>query len=533
MRPDEPKMGAVVLAAGGSQRFGRCKQLMRLHGKPLLQHALDSALNTGVDEIVLVLGADAEAILKEVEIGRARVVRNDRPEEGMSRSLKIGLAALSPDTEGALIVLGDQPFVSSEAMETLIDTFRKTHPAAVLPTYNGFRGNPVLLSRSLFDEMQKVEGDIGCRALFGNHPDQIVKVAVDDPGVIIDIDTPEDFERAVEGKPTGTADRSNAAPADPIREDLSRIEARLRRSGTPFARATVVRAERPTSAKPGDKAIVLEEGDLHGWIGGSCARDTVIEKGLEVIRGGKPLFLRITPRKEKPMEGMETVPMPCYSGGTIDLFIEPHLPNPPLAILGRDPVAAALVRLGKAMQFDVTLIDPLADSKSFPAADRVIHRLDLTSLEVGARAAIVIATHGRFDEEAIEQAVGTDAGYIALVASAKRAAAILRRLRERGIASESLVRVKSPAGLNIGAETAEEIALSILAEIVQIRRAKAKEPAKERRQEAAAKAKDPICGMMVDPVGAEHKSEYQGKSFYFCCEGCKAKFDAAPAAHAA
>lgn len=534
MERDNPKIAAVVLAAGASQRFGQCKQLIRLNGKPLLQHALDPVLKAGIDEVILVLGTEAEAILKEIDVGRARAVRNDRPEEGMSRSLKIALAALSPATEGALIILADQPFVSPETMAALIDIFRKTHPAAVIPTYNGFRGNPVLLSRSLFDEMQQIEGNIGCRALFGNHPGRIVKVAVDDPGVIIDIDTPEDFERAAEGKPKGPSEKPNDRAVSAVPDDLSQIEARLRRIGTPFARATVVRAERPTSAKPGDKAIVQEDGALHGWIGGSCARDTVIEKGIEAIRGEKPLFLRITPRKEEPMEGMETVPMPCYSGGTIDLFIEPQLPNPPLIVLGRDPVAAALVRLGKAMQFDVTLIDPLADPNSFPAADRLIHRLDLPALEIGARAAVIVATHGRFDEEAIEQAVGTGAGYIALVASRKRADAVLRRLRERGISPEALGRVKSPAGLNLGAETAEEIALSILAEIVQLRRAERKEQPKVRREDkVVAKTKDPICGMMVDPVGAEYKSEYQGKIFYFCCEGCKAKFDAAPAAHAA
>ncbi len=234
------------------------------------------------------------------------------------------------------------------------------------------------------------------------------------------------------------------------------------------------------------------------------------------------------------MEGMETAPMPCYSGGTIDLFIEPQLPNPPLIVLGRDPVAAALVRLGKNLRFDVTLIDPLADPKAFPSADRVIHRLDLPALEISPRAALIIATHGRFDEEAVEQAVKTESGYIGLVASRKRADAILRRLRGRGVSPEALERVKSPAGLNLGAETAEEIALSILAEIVQLRRAERKEQPKVRREDkVAAKTKDPICGMMVEPVGAEYKSEYQGKIFHFCCDGCKAKFDAAPAAHAA
>ena len=201
--------------------------------------------------------------------------------------------------------------------------------------------------------------------------------------------------------------------------------------------------------------------------------------------------------------------MQCYSGGALDIFIDPQLPRPRIVVVGSEPVARALTRLAAVMQFQVTAVEEAR----------------LPSLPEG-ETSIVIATHGRYDEEAIEQAVKTDASYIALVASRKRAGTMLEILRQRGV---DVDRVKAPAGLDIGAKTAEEIALSILAEIVQQRRAaKAYDPPVPSEPQADAEAIDPICGMTVSIEEARHSSEHDGRRFYFCCAHCQRTFEQDP-----
>ncbi|HZR46330.1 MAG TPA: NTP transferase domain-containing protein, partial [Candidatus Manganitrophaceae bacterium] len=344
-------IAAVVLAAGASKRFGRPKQLARLGGKPLLQHVLERLSEAKIGEVVLVLGPHAENILNEVPIGSARVVINGRAAEGLSRSLQAGLEALSPEAAGALIVLADQPFVCSETLSRLIDAHRREHPAAVVPTYNGFRGNPVLLDRLLFPEVMKIEGDVGCRAIFGDHPGEILKLPVDDPGILADIDTPEDLEAAVKkGSPVSiggevkgethpeSEGEANQGGSPEESADLLEKVVRLKKEGTPFALATVVRSERPTSAKPGAKAVVLKDGSLIGFIGGSCARETVIQNALEALQEGRSRLVTLTNREieRRKKEGVVGAPISCYSGGALDIFIEPHLPKPLLIVLGSE-----------------------------------------------------------------------------------------------------------------------------------------------------------------------------------------------------
>lgn len=553
MSPVSTGIAAVVLAAGASTRFGRPKQLARFGGKPLLQHVLERLAEAKIEEVVLVLGPHAETILSEIPIGGARAVINPRSAEGLSRSLQVGLEALRPEAAGALILLADQPSVSAETLSQLIEAHGREHPAAVVPIYNGFRGNPVLLDRSLFAEVMKIEGDVGCRAIFGNHPGEILKLPVADPGVLADIDTPEDLEAAerklrpvssggnvkqqTHGEEGGSnRERSPGGESPEESADLLEKVIQLKKEGAPFALATVVRSERPTSARPGAKAVILKDGSLIGFIGGSCARETVIQNALDALRDGKERLVALTNREveRRKKEGVVGAPMPCYSGGALDIFIEPHLPKPPLVVIGSEPVAQALVRIGKALRFHVAVIDPDATPASHPEADQIVNALGFESLKRMNEAAVVIATHGRFDEEAIEQAAGTPAPYIALVASANRAGALLQRLEARGVSAEALRRVKSPAGIDIGAVAPEEIALSILAEIVQARRGR-KEKTKEEilpSQEEKTEAKDPICGMAVPIEGARYRSEYQRKAFYFCCGGCKEMFEADPQTHA-
>jgi molybdenum cofactor cytidylyltransferase len=185
-------ISAIVLAAGQATRFGQCKQLLRVGETTILGRVLDNLRASKVDEIVLVLGAYAEEILRNVRIDAERVVMNPDFAQGMSTSIHAGLRALGESAEAALIVLGDQPFVAPQTIDLLIDEYRRTHAGAVVPTCEGVRGNPVIVDRSLFAEMLGIRGDAGLRAIFERVP-ALVKLPVDDRGVLMDIDTREDF----------------------------------------------------------------------------------------------------------------------------------------------------------------------------------------------------------------------------------------------------------------------------------------------------------------------------------------------------
>jgi xanthine dehydrogenase accessory factor len=298
--------------------------------------------------------------------------------------------------------------------------------------------------------------------------------------------------------------------------------------GEPFAVAEVVRYLSPISGKVGDKAIVFADGSIWGWIGGGCAQPAVIKEALKALKDGRPRLVRISPSSCQE-EGIVAYGMTCHSGGTLDVYIEPVLPKPHILILGRSPVGRTLARLGKAINYSVSVAAPQADRESFPDADRVQPDLDLSGARIGPQTFIVVSTQGECDEEALEQALKTNASYVAFVASKVKAARVLQSVAERGISMERLSHVRAPAGLNIQAGTEEEIAVSILAEIVQLSRKQAVEQNDiATSQEVKEEARDPICGMTVDIGKAKYKSEFDGKSFYFCCGGCKQAFDMQP-----
>jgi xanthine dehydrogenase accessory factor len=308
---------------------------------------------------------------------------------------------------------------------------------------------------------------------------------------------------------------------------LSKAE-QLLAKGQPFAVAVVVRYQAPISGKPGNKAIVFPDGKMWGWIGGGCAQPVVIKEALKALADGQPRLIRISP-SSSPEDGIVDYAMTCHSGGTLDIFIEPVLPKPHVLILGRSPVAVTLSKLASATNYAVTVAAPGADRENFPDAGLVQTDLDLSQLKITAQTFIVVSTQGECDEEALEKALGTSAAYVAFVASKVKAGKVLEYLRGQGVADARLSQVRSPAGLDIRAASPEEIAVSILAQIIQLHGTKAAAPKAEAvlpvlHQEA----KDPICGMMVAIGMAKHKSEFQGNSFYFCCADCKQKFDKQP-----
>jgi xanthine dehydrogenase accessory factor len=294
------------------------------------------------------------------------------------------------------------------------------------------------------------------------------------------------------------------------RPDVEQRAAELRAERVPFVHATVVLAERPTSAKPGDAAIVHGDGTIEGFVGGTCAESTVRAQSLALLDSGDTLLLRITaaPEEDDGRHDRLTVHNPCLSGGTLEIFLEPVVPAPLLLVHGESPIAQALVGLGERLGYQVR-----------PGAE------DLT----GA-AAVVCASHGRDEEPLLVAALAAGVPYVGLVASRKRGEAVVASL---DVDEAARARVHTPAGLDIGARTPEEVALSILAEVVAERRRTSGRPVEHRREEAPGTATDPVCGMTVATVETSLHLDHDGVRYWFCGTGCLRAFAADPAGYLA
>jgi xanthine dehydrogenase accessory factor len=312
---------------------------------------------------------------------------------------------------------------------------------------------------------------------------------------------------------------------------------RLRADAEPFAFATVVACKRPTAAYPGARAIIKADGTLSGWVGGSCAQPTVIREALKSLEDGRARLLRISPELQRdavPQEDVYDFVMTCASQGALEIFVEPFLPRPELLIIGETPVAQALARFGALLDFTVGVSDPAATQERFPDATVLYDQLEAVRGRVSPRSYVVVATQGAYDEAALEALIDTPASYIGLVASEKRAASIFQYLRNKGVQPERQARVSCPAGLQLGAVTPPEIAFSIMGEILQLERGStskaipASQPAPAADVVSDTDVVDPVCGMTVQVSGARYTSEYAGKTFAFCCAGCKERFDREP-----
>jgi molybdenum cofactor cytidylyltransferase len=349
--------------------MGTAKQLLQIEGRLLVQCVLDNVRRSSINEVILVLGHSADTIQRELNIESTKVVLNENFRQGMGTSLRTGLTAIDSKMEAALIILADQPFVHPETLDKLMAEHARGHAQIVIPTYRGFRGNPVLLDRSVFPEVMGLSGDIGCRAIFGGHQEGIVKLEVGDVGILLDIDQRSDYES--------------------LRDSASRLKREKNLLQLPHLEAR------------------------------------------ETVRSGE------TPRQP-----------------------------PELVIVGKDAMAMTLARLAALLGFVITVVDPLLSISEMPEADRVLHTLNFSLLPPSRDRHVVVASRGACDEEALEHALSAESKYVALVANKKRGEEALRNLGRKGISQEGLARVRVPAGLEIGAEGPEEVALSILAEIV-------------------------------------------------------------------
>jgi len=319
-----------------------------------------------------------------------------------------------------------------------------------------------------------------------------------------------------------------------MRTELLQRAADLAGRHQPFVLAVVVWRRPPSSAQAGDMALVTADGAFEGWLGGACTQPTVVREARAALADGKPRLVALAPDPESLRRpGVDVFPMTCHSGGSVEIYLEPVLPAPRLAVFGVSPTARALAKLGHSMGYSVVVIDPAADAALFPEADEV--HADVAGAPpktAGRDTWAVVATMGEGDEEAVEAALRLEPAYLGVVASARRFAEMRRTLTARGVTPAALDGVRSPAGLDLGARTAEEIALSVLAEIVQRRRrGESSAEAGSRAAVAApapAPAIDPICGMTVEVASARHRAEHGGREYYFCCAGCRQQFLAAP-----
>lgn len=281
----------------------------------------------------------------------------------------------------------------------------------------------------------------------------------------------------------------------------------------PFVHARVVLAEAPTSAKPGAEALILPDGTIEGFVGGSCAESTVRAQGLALLDSGESLLLRITPSPESDQAGKLVVHNPCLSGGTLEIFMEPVLPAPLILIVGDSPIARALDGVATQLGWH-------------PGRPHDVDSIT-TDMVIGA-SALVVSSHGRGEEGALTAALDADIPYVGLVASPKRGAAVIASLDR--CSSES-ARIHSPAGLDIGARTAAEVALSIMSQIVSLR----PRPTGRRVPDSAVAigtATDPVCGMSVVTVEASLHLDRGGARHWFCGSGCLRAFASDPDAYA-
>jgi molybdenum cofactor cytidylyltransferase len=353
-------VSAIVLAAGSASRMGSQKQLLQLGDKTLLEHTLESVRASQVQRIVVVLGSAAEEIRPHIPLAEnVKVVVNDAFQAGMGSSLQCGLAALDPQADATLVVLADQPLVRPATLNRLIEDYGRHKPQILIPLFRGFRGNPVLVDRSVFPEIAALHGDTGCRAIFGDHLDNIRKIAVDDPGVLLDTDSPRDLKQ-------------------------------LR---------------------------------------------TLYEAG-------------------------------SFTLPTLETVAANPAPTAELVLVGRESVAVALAKFARLLDFGVTVVDPLLTFADLPEATTLLRELDFSLLPTAGRRFCVVASMGRFDEEAIEQALSAAIPYVALVANKKRSQEVLQSLSLRGLSAEQLALVRTKPGIALGAQTPAEIALSIAAEIL-------------------------------------------------------------------
>lgn len=291
-----------------------------------------------------------------------------------------------------------------------------------------------------------------------------------------------------------------------------------------FVQATVVRAQCPTSARPGDSAVILPDGSIEGFVGGQCAETSVRTTALEVLGSGEALLLRVLPEDSDEFPdspGAITVVNPCLSGGALEIYLEPKLPSPVLAVVGATPIAAALAEFGPNLGFAIqTSVPGENPSNSDSDSGTSTGKIKTKTADLDGCIAMIVASHGRGETDAIRDALAADVGFIGLVASTTRGEAVIEEL---SLSPDDRKRVHSPVGIAIGARTAEEIAISILADVIRAIRVDGLTATVAERP-LPKNATDPVCGMSVTVLADTPHLAHEGEDFWFCNPGCRSRF---------
>jgi xanthine dehydrogenase accessory factor len=329
---------------------------------------------------------------------------------------------------------------------------------------------------------------------------------------------------------------------------MLRMEEQLAK-GSNFAVAQVIDRIAPTSGKVGDKALILETGELIGWIGGGCVRGIVIKEALDVIKTKRFRRVRISP--EGGMRETSTFKeyvMSCQSKGTVEVLIEPVIPQLELIVVGKSNISRKLVTVANAADIRVTVMSKDADLQMFPEAHRILEHVDFESFKNMSNTYVIVTTQGDDDENSVLKAMKTAARYVGFVASKKKSEDIREFLLNHGVSKERLSELRSPVGLDINAKLASEVAISILADVIDHFRegnssfanssaekdfvAHEETPKTQTPEEKKFEEEyyiNPVCNVPVSRTSPKHVLEYKGEKVYFCCDGCKVSFEKNPA----
>jgi xanthine dehydrogenase accessory factor len=285
----------------------------------------------------------------------------------------------------------------------------------------------------------------------------------------------------------------------------------LARRGEEFVLATVVWREGPSSGQDGSRAIVMADGRIIGWIGGACAEPVFIREARQALLDGEPRLLALGTSEQfgEVPQGMTAVAISCQSEGALQIFIEPVIPAPHLLIVGRSPMAHTLCQLATDLDWNAELVDGP----------------DFTSAAVSSHSVVIIATQGHGDEDALEQALNASPSYLGVVGSARRGDALRGYLADRGFPPETLESIRIPVGMDLGRTSHREMSVAVLAELVALRAAGELRGAPGTVASPPADVIDPICGMTVTADAASHPLVMGDDTYYFCCAGCRAKFE--------
>ncbi len=296
--------------------------------------------------------------------------------------------------------------------------------------------------------------------------------------------------------------------------------------------ATVVWRRAPSSGKVGSRAVITADGRITGWLGGACAEPAVISESKRALEEGTPRLMFLGPPEElagHQRDGVVAVPIACQSEGALEVYVEPVFPKPQVVVVGRSPAVDALAGMAVALGWRAAVVDDGGSVGDHPDVEDVFTALDMGAAGVDEGSFVVVATQGHYDEDAVQRALETPARYVGLVASRKRAAALIGYLRDRGVPEDQLARVHAPAGLDLGHVAPEEIAVAIIAELVQLKAAGDLGPRLEMAPASEMhEALDPVCGMTVQVANARHVATHESRTYYFCSAGCQQRFESDP-----